>query len=169
MSEYAPGEASIDQEFMSDENKYFVLHDSKGFEPANNTNFDHAARFLRERHGNNLLKDRLHAIWQVTISVRLIPDLIFSGSVQRHHERVAEYWKKATRSYWLWHMNLEVRSFKLVPVGHSLTVFQPCISSGGRCLHQVRSATTVEAIRRGGRNGRWYGRRDVTRKEQDEC
>ena len=68
MSEYTPGEASIDQEFVSDENKYFVLHDSKGFEPGNNTNFELAVRFLRERHDKRLLKDRLHAIWYATFS-----------------------------------------------------------------------------------------------------
>ena len=68
MSEYTPGEASIDQEFVSDENKYFVLHDSKGFEPGNNTNIELAVRFLRERHDKKLLKDRLHAIWYATFS-----------------------------------------------------------------------------------------------------
>jgi hypothetical protein len=70
VSEYAPGEASIEQEFVSDENKYFVLHDSKGFEPGDNTNFDLAARFLNERHRKPLLKDRLHAIWLCTETPR---------------------------------------------------------------------------------------------------
>ncbi|KAI9571840.1 hypothetical protein HD554DRAFT_2299923 [Boletus coccyginus] len=70
VSEYKPGEASIDQEFVSDENKYFVLHDSKGFEPGDNTNFEVAVRFLQERHDKNLLKDRLHAIWLCTETPR---------------------------------------------------------------------------------------------------
>ncbi|KAI9464867.1 hypothetical protein HD554DRAFT_2174933 [Boletus coccyginus] len=70
VSEYKPGEASINQEFVSDENKYFVLHDSKGFEPGDNTNFDLATRFLRERHQKERLKDRLHAIWLCTETPR---------------------------------------------------------------------------------------------------
>ncbi|KAF8432208.1 hypothetical protein L210DRAFT_3558661, partial [Boletus edulis BED1] len=70
VSTYAPGEASIDQEFVSDENKYFVLHDSKGFEPGNNINFELAAKFLQERNDKKLLKDRLHAIWLCTETPR---------------------------------------------------------------------------------------------------
>ncbi|KAF8552617.1 hypothetical protein OG21DRAFT_103128 [Imleria badia] len=70
VSQYAPGEASIDQEFVSDENKYFVLHDSKGFEPGDNINFELAVRFLRERRNKKHLKDRLHAIWLCTETPR---------------------------------------------------------------------------------------------------
>ncbi|KAF8432216.1 hypothetical protein L210DRAFT_3487120 [Boletus edulis BED1] len=70
VSTYAPGEASIDQEFVSDENEYFVLHDSKGFEPGNNINFELAAKFLQERNDKKLLKDRLHAIWLCTETPR---------------------------------------------------------------------------------------------------
>ena len=117
MSEYVPGEASIDQEFVSDENAYFVLHDSKGFEPGDSTNFELAVQFLRERGAKKMLKDRLHAIWYVTISVYSIPNSLFPGCVQRHRERVAEYWRKATRSYWLSLMNLKVCPFK--PVGRA--------------------------------------------------
>ncbi|KAI9459554.1 hypothetical protein HD554DRAFT_2081784 [Boletus coccyginus] len=70
VSEYKLGEASINQEFVSDENQYFVLHDSKGFEPGDSANFDLATRFLRERHRKKFLKDRLHVIWLCTETPR---------------------------------------------------------------------------------------------------
>ena len=40
VSHIKPGEADIDEEFFSEQNKFFVLHDSKGFEPGNATTFD---------------------------------------------------------------------------------------------------------------------------------
>ncbi|KAG6369850.1 hypothetical protein JVT61DRAFT_13408 [Boletus reticuloceps] len=56
-SVYAPGESSINQEFVSDENQYIVLHNSNGFTPRNNTNLNLAAKFLQERNDKKLLKD----------------------------------------------------------------------------------------------------------------
>lgn len=70
VSTYTPGEADIDKEFVSDQNQYFVLHDSKGFEPGDNINFDLVARFLKERRRKEFLKDRLHAIWLCTETPR---------------------------------------------------------------------------------------------------
>ena len=67
VSEYNPGKADIDREFTSDANKLFVLHDSKGFEPGDEDNFDIVRRFVEERSDENLkLRDRLHAVWSVT-------------------------------------------------------------------------------------------------------
>lgn len=63
MCENASDEATIDEEFVSAENKYFVLHDSGGFGSGDDIDFDPAARFLRERHNKEHLKDRIHAIW----------------------------------------------------------------------------------------------------------
>ncbi|KAI6100887.1 hypothetical protein EV401DRAFT_2245136, partial [Pisolithus croceorrhizus] len=59
---YRPGEANIEAELTSPENTLFVLHDSKGFEPGEDTNYETAKRFiLSRRYG--ALKDRLHAVW----------------------------------------------------------------------------------------------------------
>jgi len=65
-SEFRAGEADIDKEFVSTENEFFVLHDSKGFEPGDNANFDVVSRFIEERCRLEDLKDRLHAIWLCT-------------------------------------------------------------------------------------------------------
>ncbi|KAI6095585.1 hypothetical protein EDD16DRAFT_1528512 [Pisolithus croceorrhizus] len=54
---YRPGEANIETELTSPENTLFVLHDSKGFEPGEDTNYETAKRFiLSRRYG--ALKDR---------------------------------------------------------------------------------------------------------------
>ncbi|KAI6142035.1 hypothetical protein EDD17DRAFT_1515937 [Pisolithus thermaeus] len=67
---YRPGEANIETELTSPENTLFVLHDSKGFEPGEDTNYETAKRFiLSRRYG--ALKDRLHAVW-LGIEVPLI-------------------------------------------------------------------------------------------------
>jgi hypothetical protein len=67
VSEYDPGKADIDREFTSVANKLFVLHDSKGFEPGDEDNFDIVRRFVKERSDENLdLRNRLHAVWSVT-------------------------------------------------------------------------------------------------------
>jgi hypothetical protein len=59
-----PGHAEIDNEFMSSENNYFILHDSKGFEAGNTQTFNDVDRFIRQRCDSNLpLKDQLHAMW----------------------------------------------------------------------------------------------------------
>ena len=65
MSHYARGEAPIDEELVSDQNEFFVLHDSKGFEAGDDEHFKVVARFLEERRFKKSLKDRLHAIWYV--------------------------------------------------------------------------------------------------------
>ncbi|KAI6023591.1 hypothetical protein BKA83DRAFT_4261648 [Pisolithus microcarpus] len=59
---YRPGEANIETELTSPENTLFVLHDSKGFEPGEDTNYEAAKRFILSRR-SGALKDRLHAVW----------------------------------------------------------------------------------------------------------
>ncbi|KAI6161761.1 hypothetical protein EDD17DRAFT_660067 [Pisolithus thermaeus] len=59
---YRPGEADIETEITSSENTLFVLHDSKGFEPGEDRNYDTAKRFILNRR-SGALKDRLHAVW----------------------------------------------------------------------------------------------------------
>ena len=63
VSHIKPGEADIDEEFSSTQSKFFVLHDSKGFEPGDTTTFDIVTKFISERSKKKDLKDRLHAIW----------------------------------------------------------------------------------------------------------
>ena len=63
VSHNKPGEANINEEFSSEQNKFFVLHDSKGFEPGDTTTFDIVTKFISERCEKEELKDRLHAIW----------------------------------------------------------------------------------------------------------
>ncbi|KAJ7932892.1 hypothetical protein B0H13DRAFT_1856502 [Mycena leptocephala] len=64
VSDFNPGDADIDKEITSERNKLFVLHDSKGFEPADLTTFNVVRDFIIRRSNNQLeLKDRLHAVW----------------------------------------------------------------------------------------------------------
>ncbi|KAG2063664.1 hypothetical protein BDR04DRAFT_1163437 [Suillus decipiens] len=58
-----PGEVSINQEFISPENKRFVLHDSKGFEPGGRDNLKIVRDFINHRRAMPSLKDQLHAVW----------------------------------------------------------------------------------------------------------
>ncbi|PPQ80109.1 hypothetical protein CVT25_001477 [Psilocybe cyanescens] len=62
-----PGESDIEQEFTSQENKFFVLHDSKGFEPGDVANFKTVHDFIERRSRWELpLKDRIHGVWLCT-------------------------------------------------------------------------------------------------------
>ena len=58
-----PGAAEIDLEFCHPSNDRFVLHDSEGFEPGEEAKINVVKRFIEERNGMPLLKDKLHAIW----------------------------------------------------------------------------------------------------------
>jgi GTPase SAR1 family protein len=58
-----PGEVSIDHEFTSLQNKRFVLHDSKGFEPGEKDNLKVVRDFIDRRRAMPDLKNKLHAIW----------------------------------------------------------------------------------------------------------
>ncbi|KAF8797604.1 hypothetical protein BYT27DRAFT_7228955 [Phlegmacium glaucopus] len=64
ISHGAVGECDINQELFSDvENKRFVLHDSKGFEPGDEDNFATVVKFLNERKEKPDIKDQVHAVW----------------------------------------------------------------------------------------------------------
>jgi hypothetical protein len=61
---WTPGQAEIDKEFISPENNYFTLHDSKGFEAGNTKIINDVDKFIRQRCDPKLpLKDQLHAVW----------------------------------------------------------------------------------------------------------
>jgi hypothetical protein len=63
VSDDRPGEANIDTEFISQQNDKFVLHDSKGFEPAEEDNVKIVREFIERRRHMKDLKDKLHAVW----------------------------------------------------------------------------------------------------------
>ncbi|KAI6113476.1 hypothetical protein EDD16DRAFT_1137905 [Pisolithus croceorrhizus] len=60
---FEPGKADIEKELISQENDRFVLHDSKGFEPADGVNCDDVKLFIENRKKRELVKDQLHAVW----------------------------------------------------------------------------------------------------------
>jgi hypothetical protein len=58
------GQADIERGLTSDENKFFVLHDSMGFEAGEEKKFDIVSNFVKERRKEGRrLKERLHAVW----------------------------------------------------------------------------------------------------------
>ena len=62
-SETTRGTANIDREFISPTNERFVVHDSLGFEAADEQNMDIVKQFVARRKAMPQLKDQLHAIW----------------------------------------------------------------------------------------------------------
>jgi GTPase SAR1 family protein len=62
-SENTRGEADIDREFSSPTNERFVVHDSLGFETADEQKMDTVKQFVARRKAMPQLKDQLHAIW----------------------------------------------------------------------------------------------------------
>jgi len=64
VADWKVGEADIEREYTSTENQFFVLHDSKGFEPGDNKTFDTVRKFVQQRADKRRsLDDRLHAVW----------------------------------------------------------------------------------------------------------
>ena len=63
VSHIKAGEPDVDEKFSPEQKKFFVLHDSKGFEPGNTTALDIVTMFISKRCKKKELKDRLHAIW----------------------------------------------------------------------------------------------------------
>jgi len=69
LENYKPGEADIQQELVSPENQFFVLHDSKGFEPGDFDNFETVRKFIEQRSRPELpVKERIHGIWYANFS-----------------------------------------------------------------------------------------------------
>ncbi|KAG5634986.1 hypothetical protein H0H81_000137 [Sphagnurus paluster] len=63
ISDGKPGKADIDKELISERNDHFILHDSMGFEPGANEQFETVKEFIRRRNGMQHIKDNIHAIW----------------------------------------------------------------------------------------------------------
>ncbi|KAH9022713.1 hypothetical protein EDB84DRAFT_490480 [Lactarius hengduanensis] len=67
VEDHKPREADIQQEFVSPNDPFFVLHDSKGFEPGDLTNFDTVREFIRQGSRPELpLGKRIHGLWLCT-------------------------------------------------------------------------------------------------------
>ncbi|KAH9033826.1 hypothetical protein EDB85DRAFT_1890099 [Lactarius pseudohatsudake] len=67
VEDHKPGEADIQQGFVSQDNQFFVLHDSQGFEPGDLSNFETVRQFIRQRSGPEVpLGERIHALWLCT-------------------------------------------------------------------------------------------------------
>ncbi|KAI5991361.1 hypothetical protein EDC04DRAFT_2911528 [Pisolithus marmoratus] len=60
---FEPGKADIKKELIAPQNERFVLHDSKGFEPADGGNCEDVKSFIEERKKQEHVKDQLHAVW----------------------------------------------------------------------------------------------------------
>ncbi|KAI6146413.1 hypothetical protein BKA82DRAFT_994155 [Pisolithus tinctorius] len=74
-----PGQAAIEKELISQENNRFILHDSRGFEPAEGSNYDVVKSFIEERKRMPDVKDQLHAVW-----------LCFQVPILKYGERLLE-------------------------------------------------------------------------------
>ncbi|KAI6166466.1 hypothetical protein EDD17DRAFT_1548652 [Pisolithus thermaeus] len=74
-----PGQAAIEKELISPENDRFILHDSRGFEPAEGSNYGVVRAFLEQRKRMPDVKDQLHAIW-----------LCFQVPILKYGERLLE-------------------------------------------------------------------------------
>ncbi|KAL4074737.1 hypothetical protein V8B97DRAFT_1868358, partial [Scleroderma yunnanense] len=57
------GLAEITEELVSEQNKRFVLHDSKGFEQGDVDNLSIVKEFIKSRKNNQEIKEQLHAVW----------------------------------------------------------------------------------------------------------
>ncbi|KAI6103036.1 hypothetical protein F5141DRAFT_1211784 [Pisolithus sp. B1] len=74
-----PGKANIEEELISPQNNRFVLHDSNGFEPADNFNCDAVKLFIQDRKKREHVRDQLHAVW-----------LCFRIPIKGHGDRLLE-------------------------------------------------------------------------------
>ena len=63
VSDTTRGRASIDQEYIAPDNKRFIVHDSCGFEAADQKNLTAARDFISCRRRMPNLRDQLHAVW----------------------------------------------------------------------------------------------------------
>ncbi|KAI6019530.1 hypothetical protein BKA83DRAFT_4307267, partial [Pisolithus microcarpus] len=58
-----PGKVDIEKELISQQNDRFVLHESKGFEPADGVGRNDVKLFIEDRKKREHVKDQLHAVW----------------------------------------------------------------------------------------------------------
>ncbi|KAJ8583589.1 hypothetical protein M405DRAFT_866917 [Rhizopogon salebrosus TDB-379] len=75
------GEHDINNELMFRSNPRFVFHDSCGFEAGGEDEFKNMKEFVSERASTRKLNERIHAIWQAIISMRLYVIVIFCVTV----------------------------------------------------------------------------------------
>ncbi|KAJ8584242.1 hypothetical protein M405DRAFT_866391 [Rhizopogon salebrosus TDB-379] len=72
------GDHDINNEVVFRSNPGFVFHDSRGFEAGGEEEFKMMKQFVSERASTRELDERVHAIWQAIISMRLYLIVIFS-------------------------------------------------------------------------------------------
>ncbi|KAI5991358.1 hypothetical protein EDC04DRAFT_3097245 [Pisolithus marmoratus] len=60
---FEPGKADIEKELIAGHNDRFVLHDGRGFEPAEGVTCDDVKSFIEKRKKQEHVKDQLHAVW----------------------------------------------------------------------------------------------------------
>ena len=63
VSDTTRGRASIDQEYIASDNEHFIVHDSYGFEAADQKNLTAARDFISCRRSMRDLRNQLHAVW----------------------------------------------------------------------------------------------------------
>jgi len=90
ISHHTVGECNINKELFSpDENKRFVLHDSKGFEPGDTDNFDTVMEFLNDRKKGHLSRIRFTLFGCV-----LLYQLIMIGYLKRVLRNFSNGWPR---------------------------------------------------------------------------
>jgi len=79
------GEHNIEHELMFSSHKGYVFHDSRGFEGGSEDELKAVQDFVRQRSQERLLKDRLHAIWCVSLDIfhRKFTEVCVSGTAFR--------------------------------------------------------------------------------------
>jgi hypothetical protein len=60
------GNHDIKNAMVFKSNPGFVFHDSRGFEAGSEAEFEETKKFISEGVNAKKLKERIHAIWQVT-------------------------------------------------------------------------------------------------------
>jgi len=72
------GHADIEDEYTSPENPRFILHDSMGFEPGSESNWEKVEKCLKKRQGYEL-PEKIHAIWFCGVTPRTGTRLLQTG------------------------------------------------------------------------------------------
>ncbi|KAH9160177.1 hypothetical protein EDB89DRAFT_1863475, partial [Lactarius sanguifluus] len=62
------GKHSIDDELMFSNHTGYIFHDSRGIESGSTEELEILQEFIRQKCGETRLRDRLHAIWFVTLN-----------------------------------------------------------------------------------------------------
>ncbi|KAI5984628.1 hypothetical protein EDD15DRAFT_2583254 [Pisolithus albus] len=61
--DFDPGKADIEKELISQQNDRFILHESRGYEPADGVVHNDVKLFIEDRKKREHVKDQLHAVW----------------------------------------------------------------------------------------------------------